>query len=45
MQFYYCFGCQKGGDIFTFAQEVMGHSFKESLEYFAGKAGLNPTCL
>ena len=41
MQFYYCFGCQKGGDIFTFAQEVMGYSFKESLEYFAGKAGLN----
>ncbi len=42
MQFYYCFGCHKGGDIFTFAQEVMGHSFKESLEYFARKAGLNP---
>ena len=42
MQFYYCFGCQKGGDIFTFAQEVMGYSFKESLEYFARKAGLNP---
>lgn len=40
MQAYYCFGCQKGGDIFTFTQEVMGHSFKESLEYFAQKAGL-----
>ena len=40
MQVYYCFGCQKGGDIFTFTQEVMGHSFKESLEYFAQKAGL-----
>ena len=42
MQMYYCFGCQKGGDVFTFAQEVMGHSFKESLEYFAQKAGLTP---
>ena len=42
MQMYYCFGCQKGGDVFTFAQEMMGHSFKESLEYFAQKAGLNP---
>ena len=39
-QFYYCFGCQRGGDIFKFAQEVMGHSFLDALEYFAEKAGI-----
>ena len=42
LQFYYCFGCQRGGDVFKFAQEVMGHSFPEALNYFADKAGLTP---
>ena len=40
MSYYYCFGCQRGGDVFQFAQEVMGLSFKEALELFAQKAGI-----
>lgn len=41
MQYYYCFGCQRGGDVFKFAQEVMGHSFPDALDYFAEKAGIS----
>ncbi|MCB0394279.1 MAG: DNA primase [Bdellovibrionales bacterium] len=40
MQYYYCFGCHRGGDVFKFAQDVMGKDFVESLEYFAAKAGI-----
>lgn len=37
----WCFGCQKGGDMFTFIQEVEGVDFKQALEILAEKAGLN----
>lgn len=30
-RFFYCFGCQKSGDIFTFVQEIENCSFKEAL--------------
>ncbi len=38
--FWYCFGCQKGGDIFTFIQEMEGIEFRESLERLAERAGV-----
>ncbi len=37
---FYCFGCQKTGDIFTFWMEYHGVSFKEALEQLAGEAGV-----
>ncbi|HHX58445.1 MAG TPA: DNA primase [Candidatus Moranbacteria bacterium] len=38
--FWYCFGCQKGGDIFTFVQEMEGLDFREALERLAERAGV-----
>lgn len=37
---YYCFGCTKGGDIFTFVQEIEGMTFPEALKVLAAKAGV-----
>ncbi|MDR1884840.1 MAG: DNA primase [Synergistaceae bacterium] len=37
---FYCFGCQKGGDIFTFIMEMEGMSFREALENLASRAGV-----
>lgn len=37
---YKCFGCQKGGDIFAFVQEIEGVTFYESLVSLAEKAGV-----
>ncbi len=39
-QYFYCFGCSRGGDVFKFSELVMGKGFAESLEYFAEKAGI-----
>jgi len=39
-QLAYCFGCQKGGDIFKFVQEIENVEFKEALELLARKAGV-----
>ena len=33
--FFYCFGCQKGGDLFTFVQEVEGLGFLETVRQLA----------
>jgi len=37
-QAYYCFGCQKHGNIFTFLKEMKGMSFPESVEFLAERA-------
>ncbi len=39
-QIWHCFGCGKGGDLFTFLMEKEGMEFKESLEFLAKKAGV-----
>ena len=39
-QFYYCFGCGKGGDIFNFIMEIENVTFYESLKLLAKKANL-----
>ncbi len=37
---YYCYGCNVGGDIFTFVQEMEGVDFKGALQILADKAGV-----
>lgn len=37
---FYCFGCQKGGDIIAFLREIEGLSFVEAVERLAEKAGI-----
>jgi len=39
-QICHCFGCNKGGDIFSFIQEVEGISFVEAMQILADKAGV-----
>lgn len=38
---YYCFGCQKGGDVFSFVQEMEGVGFLESARWLADRAGIS----
>lgn len=38
---FYCYGCQKGGDMFTFVQEIEKITFREALEKLAGDAGID----
>jgi DNA primase len=39
-QFWHCFGCGKGGDVFSFLQEMEGIDFAEALKILAGRAGV-----
>ncbi len=39
-QFFHCFGCGKGGDVFAFLMEHEGWSFPETLKYCADRAGI-----
>jgi DNA primase len=39
-QSYFCFGCEKSGDVYTFLQDLEGHSFREALQILADKAGI-----
>jgi DNA primase len=39
-QSYHCFGCNRGGDIFTFVQEIEGVDFVQALENLAHRAGV-----
>ena len=40
---YKCFGCDKGGDIFTFIQEIEHTDFPGAIEHLAAKAGMTLT--
>lgn len=39
-QMFHCFGCGKGGDVFSFVEEIEGIGFREALELLAEKAGV-----
>ncbi|MHB8651737.1 MAG: DNA primase [Minisyncoccota bacterium] len=40
---YHCFGCDRGGDIFTFVQEIEGLDFRGALKILAERAGVELT--
>ncbi len=40
-QYFHCFGCHKGGDVFTFVSEIEKVSFKEALELLAERAKIS----
>lgn len=42
-QFYKCFSCGAGGDVFTFVQKFLRMEFREALEYLAERAGVQLT--
>ena len=39
-QSYFCFGCEKSGDVYTFLQDIDRISFREALQILADKAGI-----
>lgn len=40
-QIYYCFGCQRGGNVFRFLMEKEGMTFPEAVEFCAERLGLD----
>ncbi|MCR5790228.1 MAG: DNA primase [Lachnospiraceae bacterium] len=40
-QIYYCFGCQKGGNVISFVMEYENDSFAEAVERLAERAGIS----
>ena len=39
-QFYHCFGCGAGGDVFRFVQEIDRVTFAEAVQFLAERAGI-----
>ena len=39
-QFFYCFGCQASGDVFSFVGKIENVSFPEAVRIVAGKCGI-----
>ena len=39
-QFYYCFGCQASGDVFSFVAKIENVSFPEAVKIVAQKCGI-----
>ena len=39
-QVYYCFGCETGGNVFTFVKRVTGASFTETVWEMGQKVGI-----
>src|SRR3989344_5572283 len=42
-QNYHCFGCNRGGDVFSFVEEIEGLDFPGALKILAEKAGVGLT--
>lgn len=42
-QFWHCFGCGRGGDVFSFIQDIEGMEFPEALRLLAKRAGVELT--
>src|SRR5690554_5130368 len=40
-QVYYCFGCQNGGNLFTFIMQIEDCSFPEAVRLLAERVGIN----
>ena len=40
-QFFYCFGCHVGGDLFTFMKDYESMTFQEAVKYLADRAGVS----
>ncbi|HEY4504315.1 MAG TPA: CHC2 zinc finger domain-containing protein, partial [Candidatus Paceibacterota bacterium] len=38
---FHCFGCNRGGDIFTFVEEIESIEFKEALRVLADRSGVS----
>ncbi len=39
-QLYYCFGCQRGGNVVSFVMDINKYTFPEAVEYLANRAGI-----
>ena len=39
-QFYHCFGCNEGGDVFSFVQKIENVGFTEAVKVVAKKCGI-----
>jgi len=39
-QFFYCYGCHTGGDVFSFVQKIENCTFSEAIKTLAGRANI-----
>lgn len=40
-QVYYCFGCKRGGNVYSFLKDIRGFSFIDAVEYLARRASIS----